>query len=94
MAVSQVISTNDTYAQESAVVDQAEENNNTDTETTPIHASEIVGLSALIEKTVRDRQSRPESTPGLDQYVKSIVRRCRVSGSVKGDRITATNISC
>ena len=54
----------------------------------------VVGLSALIDKIVSDRRYRPETMPGLDQYVKSIVRRCRVSGAVTGDRITSTNISC
>ena len=61
---------------------------------TVIHARDIVGLSALVQQSVRDHQFRPQSMPGLDQYVKSIVRNCRISGSVSGDRLTSTNISC
>lgn len=61
---------------------------------TVIHAKDIVGLSALVQQSVRDHQFRPQSMPGLDQYVKSIVRNCRISGSVSGDRLTSTNISC
>lgn len=64
------------------------------TEITVIHATDIVGLSAMVQQSVRDHQFRPQSMPGLDQYVKSIVRNCRISGSVTGDRITSTNISC
>jgi hypothetical protein len=59
-----------------------------------IHATDIVGLSAMIQQSVRDHQFRPQSMPGLDQYVKAIVRNCRISGAVTGDRITSTNISC
>ena len=58
-----------------------------------IQASDIVGLDALVERAIRDRQ-RPQSIQGLDQYVKSIVRRCRVTGSVRGERISSANISC
>ncbi len=90
----QVTSNSQTYAQETSVVEQAQENRDTQNETTVIHASEIVGLSALIEKTIWDRQFRPQSIPGLEQYVKSIVRRCRVSAAVTGDRISSANISC
>ena len=61
---------------------------------TSIHAADIVGLSAFVQQTVRDHQPRPQSMPGLDQYVKSIVRSCRISGSVSGNRLTSTNISC
>ncbi len=64
------------------------------TEITVIHATDIVGLSAMVQQSVRDHQFRPQSMPGLDQYVKSVVRNCRISGSVTGDRITSTNISC
>ena len=59
-----------------------------------IHAKDIVGLSAFVQQTVRDHQPRAQSMPGLDQYVRSIVRNCRFSGSVRGDRLTSTNISC
>lgn len=59
-----------------------------------IHATDIVGLSAFVQQTVRDQQARPQSMPGLDQYIKSIVRSCRISGSVSGNRLTSTNISC
>jgi hypothetical protein len=81
-----------TYAQENTVLEQ--ENKATQLETSFIHASEIVGLSALIEKTIRDGQARPQSIPGLDQYIKSIVRGCRITGLVRDDRITSANISC
>ncbi len=90
----QVTSNGQTYAQETSDIEQVAEDSDIQSETRVIHASEIVGLSALIEKTVRDRQFRPQSMPGLEQYVKSVVRRCRVSGAVTGDRITSVNISC
>lgn len=77
------------YAQEISAVKK-----DTQTEITVIHATDIVGLSAMVQQSVRDHQFRPQSMPGLDQYVKSIVRNCRISGSVTGDRITSTNISC
>jgi hypothetical protein len=77
------------YAQETSTVKK-----DTQTEITVIHATDIVGLSAMVQQSVRDHQFRPQSMPGLDQYVKSIVRNCRISGSVTGDRITSTNISC
>ncbi len=77
------------YAQDTSVIEQ-----DTQTEITVIHATDIVGLSAMIQQSVRDHQFRPQSMPGLDQYVKSIVRNCRISGAVTGDRITSTNISC
>ena len=78
-----------TYAQELASGEQETQN-----EITVIHATEIVGLSAMIQRSVRDYQFRPQSMPGLDQYVKSIVRNCRISGAVRGDQLTSTNISC
>ena len=68
--------------------------NGTQTEITVIHATDIVGLSAMVQQSVRDHQFRPQSMPGLDQYVKSIVRNCRINGSVSGDRITSTRMSC
>jgi hypothetical protein len=77
------------YAQEASAVEK-----DTQTAITVIHATDIVGLSAMVQQSVRDHQFRPQSMPGLDQYVKSIVRNCRISGSVTGDRITSTNISC
>ena len=77
------------HAQETSAVEQ-----DTQTEITVIHATDIVGLSAMVQQSVRDHQFRPQSMPGLDQYVKSIVRNCRISGSISGDRITSTNISC
>ena len=61
---------------------------------TVIHASDIVGLSAMIQQSVRDHQFRPQSMPGLELYVKSIIRNCRISGSVSGNRLSSTNISC
>ena len=77
------------HAQETSTV-----NKDRQTEITVIHATDIVGLSAMVQQSVRDHQFRPQSMPGLDQYVKSVVRNCRISGSVTGDRITSTNISC
>jgi hypothetical protein len=90
--VLQVTSIDKTYAQETQIVDKDNEINQE--QILVIHANDVVGLSALIEKTIRGRQSRPQSIPGLDQYIKSIVRGCRVSGSVRGDQITSANISC
>ena len=59
-----------------------------------IHATDIVGLSAFVQQSVRDHQFRPQSMPGLDQYIRSVVRNCRINGSVSGGRLTATSISC
>ena len=59
-----------------------------------IHATDIVGLSAFVQQTVRDHQFRPQSMPGLDQYIRSVVRNCRINGSISGGRLTATSISC
>ena len=81
--------TSDSHAQERSTEEEAAQN-----KITVIHATDIVGLSALIQQSVRDHQYRPQSMPGLEQYVKSIVRNCRFSGSVTGDRLTSTNISC
>lgn len=77
------------YAQENAAEEQDRPN-----EVSQIHAADIVGLSAMIQQSVRDHQFRPQSMPGLDQYVRSIVRNCRISGSVSGSRLSATSISC
>lgn len=77
------------HAQESVVDEQRSQET-----ITVVRATEIVGLSAMIQQTVRDYQFRPQSMPGLDQYVKSIVRNCRISGSVSAGRLSATNISC
>jgi hypothetical protein len=76
-------------AQENLAVEQESQN-----EVTVIHAKDIVGLSAMVQQSVRDHQFRPQSMPDLDQYVKSIVRNCRINGSVSGERLTATSISC
>jgi hypothetical protein len=76
-------------AQEKSTIEKG-----TQTEIMVIHATDIVGLSAMVQQSVRNHQFRPQSMPGLDQYIKSIVRNCRISGSVTGDRITSTNISC
>ena len=78
-----------THAQEDSAIGQEPQG-----KITVIHARDIVGLSALVQQSVRDHQFRPQSMPGLDQYVKSIVRNCRIRGSVSGDRLTSTNISC
>ncbi len=92
MVVLQMTSFEKTYAQETQVIEK--DNGKTQEQITDIHVNDIVGLSAFIERTIRDRQSRPQSIPGLDQYIKSIVRGCRISGSVRGERITSANISC
>lgn len=92
LVILQMSSIEKTYAQETQVIEP--ENGTAQEQITAIHASDVVGLSALIEKTIRDRQSRPQSIPGLDQYIKSIVRGCRISGSVRGERITSASISC
>jgi len=76
-------------AQEKSTIEKG-----TQTEIMVIHATDIVGLSAMVQQSVRNHQFRPQSMPGLDQYIKSIVRNCRISGSVSGDRLTSTNISC
>ncbi len=81
--------TSTTYAQEMSAGEQVAQK-----EIAMIHATDIVGLSAMIQQSVRDHQFRPQSMLGLDQYVKSIVRNCRISGAVTGDRITSTDISC
>jgi len=94
LVVLQVISINRTMAQESSITEQVQDNGDTQDEITVIHASEIVGLSALVQQSVRNHQFRPQSMPGLEQYVKSIVRNCRFSGSVSNGRLSATNISC
>jgi hypothetical protein len=78
-----------THAQEGSAAEQEPQR-----KITVVHANDIVGLSALVQQSVRDHQFRPQSMPGLDQYVKSIVRNCRISGSVSGGRLTSTNISC
>ena len=59
-----------------------------------IHATDIVGLSAFVQQTVRDHQFRPQSMPGLDQYIRSVIRNCRVNGTISGGRLSATSISC
>lgn len=90
----QLVSVNQSSAQETPIVEQVEENRESQEEITLIHATDIVGLSALLQQAVRDHQPRPQSMPGLEQYVKSIVRNCRINGSVSGGRLSATSISC
>ena len=92
LLVIQVTSIDMTHAQETQIA--AEDNEKTQEHVLVIHANDVVGLSALIEKSASGRQLRPQSIPGLDQYIKSIVRGCRVNGSVRGDQITSANISC
>lgn len=77
------------HAQEASVVEQ-----DARVAASQIHATDIVGLSAMIQQSVRDHQFRPQSMPGLDQYIRSVVRNCRISGSVSGNRLSATSISC
>ena len=79
-------------AQEPPAIEQVTNDIQMDTQT--IHANEIVGLNAFIEKAIRDHQFRPQSMPGLDQHIRSVVRGCRITGSVRDDRITSANISC
>jgi hypothetical protein len=59
-----------------------------------IHATDIIGLSAFVQQAVRDHQFRPQSMPGLDQHIRSVVRNCRVNGSISDGRLTATSLSC
>ena len=59
-----------------------------------IHATDIVGLSAFVQQAIRDHQYRPQSMPGLDQYIRSVVRNCRVNGVISGGNLTATSLSC
>ena len=85
--------TSTTYAQELSAGEQGTQN-----DITVIHATDIVGLSAMIQAILRhatdnlsdrnrldqyDHQFRPQSMLGLDQYVKSIVRNCRISCAVR-----------
>ena len=65
LLVLQATSIDRTYAQETQVVEK--DNEKTQEQISVIHANDVVGLSALIEKTIRDRQARPQSNPGLDQ---------------------------
>ena len=58
----QVTSIGQTNAQENPNVEQ--ERKDTQKEITVIHATDIVGLSAMIEKSFRDHQFRPQSMPG------------------------------
>jgi hypothetical protein len=90
LVVLQVTSIDKTYAQEMQVVEK--DNEKTQEQIAVIHANDVVGLNAMIDKAIR--QTRPQSISGLDQYIKSIVRRCRITGSVRGDQITSANISC
>ena len=90
----QLISNSQTYAQETSGIEQRHEDQNGQFEDSVINATEIIGLTALIEKVVRDSQFKPHSISGLDQHIKSIVRGCRVSGGVSGSRISHANISC
>ena len=92
MVVLQMTSIENTYGQETQVIEK--DNGKAQEQTTVVHANDVVGLNAFVERTIRDRQSRPQSIPGLDQYIKSIVRGCRISGSVRDERITSADISC
>jgi hypothetical protein len=77
------------HAQESAIDEKIAK-----PQVTEVYAKDIIGLSAMVQQSVRDHQFRPQSMPDLEQYVKSIVRNCRISGSVSGGRLSPTNISC
>ena len=90
----QVISNSQTSAQETSVIEQLHEDKNSQLEDSVINATDIVGLKALIEKVVRDSQFKPHSISGLDQHIKSVVRGCKISGGVTGNRISHANISC
>ncbi len=90
----QVTASSPTLAQETPVVEEAEADREAQGDTVMIHASDVIGLSAMIEATIRTRQTMTQSTSSLDQRIKSIVRRCKVSGTVSGNRLSAANISC
>jgi len=90
----QGFSGNQTFAQDEPLIEQSEGDETTLMRRDLVNATEIVGLNALIEKVIRDAPLRPQSISGLDQYVKSVVRGCRVSGGVTGDRISYASISC
>jgi len=81
--------TSTSQAQESANIEPAP-----NTQATTIHAGDIVGLSAYVQQAIREHQVRPQSMPGLDQYIRSVVRNCRINGSVSGNRLSGTSISC
>ena len=85
---------NSTNAQETAIVEQQQEDEYTRFDSGVVNATEVVGLRALIEKVIRESQLKPYSISGLDQHIKSIMRGCKVSGGVTGDRISYANISC
>ena len=89
----QATSIGDGYAAQSEAATDADEPPAVPQQLGTIQASDVIGLDALIERSIRDQQ-RPQSIRGLDQYVKSIVRRCRISGSVRGDRISSASITC
>lgn len=88
----QIASVRATYAQQAQATDTAE--SQVAQQAMVIHANDIVGLSAFVQQTVREQQFRPQSMPGLDQYIRSIVRNCRINGYVSGNRLSGTSISC
>ena len=90
----QLIAINQTSAQETPAIEQLQSGDETQIEDGVMNATEIVGLKALVEKVVRDSQLRPQSISGLDQYIRTVVRGCKVSGGITGDRISYATISC
>ena len=90
----QLIANNQTSAQETPAIEQHHSGYETQIEDGVMNASEIVGLKALVEKVVRESQLRPQSISGLDQYIRTVVRGCKVSGGITGDRISYATISC
>ncbi len=94
LVVLQVVSVARTRAEETSASGQDRQAETAQFEGQALNATEIVGLSALIENALRDSQIRPSSISGLDQHIKSVVRGCRVNGGVTGGRISYASISC
>ena len=90
----QVASHPTTYAQETTEAQPLQEPAVAPRGRDSVNATEIVGLRAQIEQVVRQHQFRPQSISGLDQFVRSVVRNCRVNGGTTGGRISNASISC
>jgi hypothetical protein len=90
----QLLSNEPAHAQDQASPEKVQNDHDRNADRTPINATEIVGLTALIEKTLRQQQVRATSIGGLDQHIRSVVRGCRVNGGTTGGRISNASISC
>lgn len=90
----QLMQQQNAVAQEVDAQVEAQEQTDARVPPTQLNASEIVGLDARIERVLRDRQLTPRSISGLDQHIRSVVRRCRVNGGTRGNRISNASISC